>query len=379
MPPKMGRGRPRKQKRKKNMDEPVGSISHSESTTNRKNTVKLESSDWECPLSAKRVFIPNSMPISGLRRSSRFSTRCIENGTTCLEQVGKMHVENSIVCIPENAGELGEADMSLSNNSNQMDGQNHLEAEITPLEQEPLAGEIQASNKVEEITVKDNRKLISRAGCSSPSVSLKLTEMVGMVGEEDDDDVDSNIQSWTKDTVNGYHVKPEFMPILRKIIGKYGDIAKNCAAESVVYRSALLEMICGIISELDKKDVCNIKGKDLKKKINLVDEIKTMEVEVEWLHTRLTEILEARQILKQSGKMKEKLDSNRESIEIAESALKECETAKKKLKAICDKEALWKERLARSQDESTKTYQEIKSAKSRVKRFLNSSLVDDLL
>jgi ribosomal protein S21 len=130
---------------------------------------------------------------------------------------------------------------------------------------------------------------------------------------------------------------------------------------------------------LDNKDVTNIKGKDLKEKISLVNEIKIMEVEVEWLRTRLTEILEARQILKQSGKLKEKFDSNKESIEIAESALRECETAKKKLKAICDKETLWKERLARSQHESTKTYQEIKSAKSRVKQFLNCSLVDDLL
>ncbi|XP_045824619.1 uncharacterized protein LOC123917051 isoform X2 [Trifolium pratense] len=376
MPPKLGR--PRKQKRKNNLDGP-GNISHSESTTNRKNTVKLESSGWDCPLSARRVLIPNSTPISGLRRSSRLSTRCIENGTTSLEQVGGIHVENSIVRIPEKAGELGEPEMSLSNNSNQIVGQNDLEAEGIPLEQEPLVGEIQALNKFEEITVNDNRKSISRAGCSSQSVSLKLTEMVGMIGEEDDDEVDSNIQSWLEDTVNGYHVKPEFMPILRKIIGKHGDIAKNCAAESVVYRSALLEMICGIISELDKMDVANITGKDLKKKISLVDEIKMMEVEVEWLHTRLTEIFEARQILKQSGKLKEKLDSNKESIEIAESALQECETAKKKLKAICDKEALWKERLARSQDECTKTYQEIKSARSRVKQFLNCSLVDDLL
>jgi hypothetical protein len=341
--------------------------------------LQLESSGWDCPLSARRVLIPNSTPISGLRRSSRFSTRCIENGTTSPDQVVEMHVENSTVNIPEKVGESGEAEMSLSNNSNQMAGQSNLEAENIPLEQEPLAWEIEASNKFEEITVKNNGKCIPRAGCSSPSVSLKLTEMVGMVGEEDDDEVGSNIQSWPEDTINGYHVKPEYMPILRKIIGKHGDIAKNCIAKSVNYRSKLLELICEIISELDNKDVTNIKGKDLKKKISLVDEIKIMEVEVEWLRTRLTEILEARQILKQSGKLKEKFDSNKESIEIAESALQECETAKKKLKAICDKETLWKERLAKSQHESTKTYQEIKSAKSRVKRFLNCSLVDDLL
>ncbi|WJX67310.1 hypothetical protein P8452_51788 [Trifolium repens] len=63
--------------------------------------------------------------------------------------------------------------------------------ETVPLDQEPLAGEIQAS----------------RAGCSALCISLKLTEMVEMVRNEDDDDeVDSTIQSWLEDTVNGYKV-----------------------------------------------------------------------------------------------------------------------------------------------------------------------------
>ncbi|KAK2422013.1 ABC transporter D family member [Trifolium repens] len=63
--------------------------------------------------------------------------------------------------------------------------------ETVPLDQEPLAGEIQAS----------------RAGCSALCISLKLTEMFDMVRNEDDDDeVDSTIQSWLEDTVNGYKV-----------------------------------------------------------------------------------------------------------------------------------------------------------------------------
>ncbi|MCI45190.1 phospholipase-like protein, partial [Trifolium medium] len=64
--------------------------------------------------------------------------------------------------------------------------------------------------------------------------------MVEMVGMEDDDE--EEIQSHPEDSVKRYKVKEEFMPILIKIISKYGDIAKNCVAESVEYRSWLLEM-----------------------------------------------------------------------------------------------------------------------------------------
>ncbi|CAJ2665379.1 unnamed protein product [Trifolium pratense] len=216
-------------------------------------------------------------------------------------------------------------------------GENTFVAETIPLEQEPLVGEIQTS----------------RAACSAPSISLKLTKIVGMVRNEDvDDEVDSNIQSGLEDTVNGYKVDAEFMPILSKIIEKHGDIAKNCK-RSVEYRSMLLDRICRIVSELDKKNVTDIKEKDLETQIVLVDDIKTNEVEVNWLHTRLTEIREAKQILKKCGKLKDKLDNDRDCIEITSSSLKILEDQKKEaseklreaskeLETISQKEAEWK-------------------------------------
>ncbi|MCH96393.1 PEARLI 4 protein, partial [Trifolium medium] len=141
----------------------------------------------------------------------------------------------------------------------------------------------------------------------------------------------------------------------------------------------------------------DLKEKDLEKQIVLIDDIKTNEVEVNWLHTRLTEILEARQILKKCGKLKDKLDNDRDCIEIASSSLKILEDQKKEasekfreaseklreaseeLETISQKEAEWRERLDRNRDNSTKISQEIKDATSKVKRFLNCSLIDDLL
>lgn len=283
-------------------------------------------------------------------------------------EMGQKEAENgesSTVGEQEMMEEKDEAENSLSNHSNVIVGQNTFEEQSIPM--------------VEEVTNKNHMKCIPTTGCSAPAFSLKLTEMIAMAGEDGDDEVDSEIQSQPEDNVNGYQVKPELMEILRKIIGKRGDIAKNCTSELVRCRSTLLEVICEIISELEKKNVTNIKETYLTEKIAEVDQIKKLNVEVDWLHARLTEILEVRGIFKQSGTLKAKMVNDKKFIEIAESALEECEAQKKKLKAILDQEALWKERLAKSQDESTKTSQEIRSAKSKVSRFLNSSLVDDLL
>ncbi|CAJ2677169.1 unnamed protein product [Trifolium pratense] len=279
-------------------------------------------------------------------------------------------VGNSTIGIPEKVGQLGESEMPLADHTNQRDGKNTCEAQ-----------EIQASNKFEKIINKNHRKSISRAGCTFPSFSLKLTEVVGMVQNEDG--VDSEIQSQPEDTVNGYQVKPEFMPILRNIINKHGDIAKNCLAKSVKYRSKLLELICEIISEFEMKNISKIKESVLKSKIDLVDEIKNMKVEVEWLRRRLAEVDDARDILKQFAMLKEKTDNNRKLIEDANSELLECEEQKKelleKLDAIRDKETACKQRLAIATDDSTKISRTVRFAKSKVGRFLNSSVMDGLI
>jgi hypothetical protein len=109
-------------------------------------------------------------------------------------------------------------------------------------------------------------------------------------------------------------VKEEFMPILTKIIGKYRDIAKKCMTKSVKSRSTLLEVICEIISEFEKKDLSKTKQGALKNNIALVERIQKMNVEVEWPHMRLIEVHDAKELLMQSGMLKAKRDENKKLI-----------------------------------------------------------------
>jgi hypothetical protein len=298
------------------------------------------------------------------------------------------NVENSTVDVPERMEEEDKAENSLSNHSKTEYSPQALSLKPT----EPELGQNEARN-VENSTAdvpemmeeedKDENSLSNHSGtgCSPPAHSQRLTELAAMAREDDDDEIDSEVQSRTEDSVNEYMVK--HMPILRKIIGKRGDIAKNCPTKSVRFRSALLGMICEIISELENKDFTNIKIKDLETMISEVDVVKELNVEVQWLHSRLTNILEAKRAFKQTGKLKEKIDIKRKSVDIAESAVEDCEAEIKNLegqiKKFEDQKALWKVKLAKSRDEFTRTYNETISATAKINRFRNSSLVDDLL
>ncbi|CAK8574887.1 unnamed protein product [Lathyrus sativus] len=59
--------------------------------------------------------------------------------------------------------------------------------------------------------------------------------------------------------------------------------------------------------------------------------------------------------------------------------LEECEARKKELTAVCEKETLSKENLARAKDESAATSRIIGFAIAKVGRFLNCSMVDALI
>lgn len=99
--------------------------------------------------------------------------------------------------------------------------------------------------------------------------------------------------------------KPEFIPILRNILNKHGDVFKNSMVSTTTLRSIFLGVICGIILELKDKVLHKITEDELHYIIAFVNEMKSMKVDIQWLLLRLEEILEARQILEQSCMIKE--------------------------------------------------------------------------
>ncbi|KAL5101625.1 hypothetical protein RYX36_005952 [Vicia faba] len=356
--------RARKQKRR-NYDEPENA-SQSEST-NLNNT----SDSWDCPTSARKNSTKNSKEVFNRRRLStlRSASKPIQNGITTLSR-GPSSAPDVIQLVDNPAWPIDLEYQGLGKDSDKNESPSRkLVAFVHPptLERihETLEDEITSDNPI-------------------PSYSSKLSEMVAMMGNENgDDEVESDVPSRPEDLVNGYHVKLEFRPILRRIIDRHGDIAQNCVTGSVKHRSELLEIICGIILDFEKKDVRSIKESFLRNKIALVDGLRNMKVEVEWLHKSLTEVLEAKELLMKCSNLKQKVAKNRKLVEQSELELEECEAHKKelseKLKAVCEKEILCKENLARAKEESATTSQLVGFAITKVGRFLNCSMVDALI
>ncbi|KAK2397402.1 hypothetical protein P8452_18404 [Trifolium repens] len=380
----------RSSKRNSSVPDDIQQLDDTSNTRNFAKQVSLDSDQVEIE-SPLRYLVSVAYPQSVEPELGHNEAENVENSTVVIpnmtEEVGEVEpnmMEEAVEAEPNAMEEVGEAEPNMMEEEGECEakkslcnhaGKNTFEKESIPLEPESLAG---------GITNKNQRKCISMVGCSSSSVrSLKLTEMVEMVGIEDDDDDDEEIQSRPEDTVKGYQVKEEFMPILTKIIGKYGDIAKNCVTKSVKSRSALLEMICEIISEFEKKDLSKTKEGALKSNIALVEGIKKMNVEVDWLHTRLIEVREAREVLMQSRMLKEKTDQNKKLIEEYESTFEKCEMRKKELeeqlKAICDEQAVCKLNIAKAKNDSATISRIVGFAKSKVRRFLHCSVVDGLI
>ncbi|GAU45158.1 hypothetical protein TSUD_253910 [Trifolium subterraneum] len=334
------------------------------------------SESWECPVSVSRI--PNSRTTFDRRRTLRSSTRVIKTGTTSRPR-GDSSAPNNIIEL-DNLTETNNSTHQVSEGSDQVESPSrYLLSVVQPLTMEPESGHNKAENVMEEVgegetnmmeeeggrTNENKMKCISRVGCSSSSFSPKLTKMVEMMENDDDEE----IQIWPKNTTNiGYQVKEEYRPILRKIISKHGDIAKHCLTDFMDIRSALLDRICGIISEFETKDLSKIK--------ETVDGIRKMKVDVEWLHKRLTDVLEARERFMQSGMLKDKKDTNKKLIEESEKAL---EQVSEKLRAIRDEKVVCKENLARAKEESARIARVVGFAKNKVQRFLHCSVVDGLI
>ncbi|OIW00365.1 hypothetical protein TanjilG_05715 [Lupinus angustifolius] len=144
-----------------------------------------------------------------------------------------------------------------------------------------------------------------------------------------------------------------------------------------------LEMICNIIIDLQEKKISETNEDHLQDIVLLLDDMKNKNVDVEWLHQRLVEILQAREVLKQTSMLKEKREFSRQKVENAEKELKEKERDRDGLaillKVACAEVADCKEKLDATRNESARIDETIADSESKADCFLNCSLVDDLL
>lgn len=130
-------------------------------------------------------------------------------------------------------------------------------------------------------------------------------------------------QSQPEDPLYGYEVNAEFMPTLRKIITKHGNIVERCGTMLVRDRSILLEMVCKILHDFQNMRLTDVTKRFVESKIVLVEGLqKGMELDLDWLRISLAELLDAIEIQDNINILQGERDSRNKNIEEIECELK---------------------------------------------------------
>ncbi|KAJ7953056.1 Phospholipase-like [Quillaja saponaria] len=174
-------------------------------------------------------------------------------------------------------------------------------------EQTSLGEATMPINIMEETEKESEPRANSMGGHLRRSVSFNLTEMASMWENEASNNEEVNFLGFdsTLVTVQGYQMKEASAPMLSAILSKHGDIAMNCSLLRVEYRSSLLEAVCDILKRLQEAEITHFTPVDVKDMLELVGDLRNVNIEVEWLHDRLKQILEVMELLKQSRTLKE--------------------------------------------------------------------------
>ncbi|XP_019184722.1 PREDICTED: uncharacterized protein LOC109179689 isoform X2 [Ipomoea nil] len=210
---------------------------------------------------------------------------------------------------------------------------------------------------------------------STRSSNFNLTQILQLVGSNDDEEVSSAPDNFLVKVDGGYMVKPENAPLIKKIFARYGDIVKESVLQSVEYRSSFLESVCSVYQRLDSMDILSIAAGELKSMLNLVSDLELARVEIGWLRCRVEQIYEAKKSMMEAGRLKATRTKALEEMEGKKKAVadtkQELEKLQKKLKKLEDEVAIGVE-----MDKMNERYSNLKS---KVQRFYHHPLVSDLL
>ncbi|KAM3267994.1 hypothetical protein P3S67_031979 [Capsicum chacoense] len=216
------------------------------------------------------------------------------------------------------------------------------------------------------------------------SMSLNLTKIAALMTDysSDADEVESR-PGHLSVAVGRYRVKEEAAPVLQKIFFKYGDIAMNCSFSSMIFSSSLLEFVCDVCKKLEETDFLSITLKEIRSMLAEVRDLESAKIDIGWLSRRLNEISQAKQLLRDSCKLKE---AKARSLVVMETNKKDLEELKGELAACIASCRVLQERIRMKEDEfgiarseNEKIMQNFADLKAKVNSFLKKSLLHDLI
>lgn len=226
------------------------------------------------------------------------------------------------------------------------------------------------SNVKTDVFKKIATSRIGNAHLLSQSRSLNFTEIAQMSNDHypDDEEVDSAIDTALV-TVHGYRVKEEAAPLVRAILARHGDIAKDCTLESPRTRSVFLEMVCGISRKLEKIRFVDITTSEVNALLQDIYDLEHLKIDVQWLHQRMDEISQAKHLLRSYSDLKKENARNLELIERKE----------EELAVLQQKILLAEDELAAMKIKAEESNKKVTDIKEKTVAFYQKSLMHGLL
>nr|XP_016461451.1 PREDICTED: uncharacterized protein LOC107784782 [Nicotiana tabacum] len=121
------------------------------------------------------------------------------------------------------------------------------------------------------------------------SIDANFLQQVAVAFKE----VKANQEESTRLVKETVSLNPSLEPTFLAIREKHGDITKDCPLESGQMLSSVLEVICKVVQELQKKRLTDVDRNVLNSYYLVVKDAEKMKVNVNWLRARLDEIKDA--------------------------------------------------------------------------------------
>uniref|UniRef100_A0A6N2L5M4 Uncharacterized protein n=1 Tax=Salix viminalis TaxID=40686 RepID=A0A6N2L5M4_SALVM len=206
---------------------------------------------------------------------------------------------------------------------------------------------------------------------------------ISRASEGSDEDEARSVVSDSCVSVGKYHVRANVAPILQLIFEKYGDIATGSRLESASMRAYYLECLCFVVQELQCTPFKQLTKSKIREMLAVLKDVESAQIDVSWLRDILNDLAEGMELSNQH-QAAEEAKSNCD--DLIESTKKELESMMEDLalkeKAVADAKAQITEtrtHLSKLELESSELGETISSIQSRVNKFHDKPLADEIL
>uniref|UniRef100_M1AWC5 Phospholipase n=1 Tax=Solanum tuberosum TaxID=4113 RepID=M1AWC5_SOLTU len=141
------------------------------------------------------------------------------------------------------------------------------------------------------------------------------------------------VKESTKLAKKSISMSPSLEPTFLAIVKEYGDITSDCSLESGYMLTSVLEAICKVVQELQKKHLAEFDCDLFNSYCSVVRDAEKMKVNVKWLETRLDEIKNAVNCIVETKKLNDEKNRIVEQINDDKKNLQSMKAELEKLKS----------------------------------------------